>query len=92
MTVERLASNRTSLSLLQNSEDVTEEVEGFEELEAGKESCEMGVFGHDMAVELMNSQQLWLSAQDLNKMGPVKSPSWMGVGVHNALFSVASGW
>lgn len=42
MTVEHLASNRTSLSLLQNSEDVTEEeVEGFEELEAGEESCEM---------------------------------------------------
>ena len=41
MTVERLALNRTSLSLLPNPEDVTEGVERFEELEAGEESCEM---------------------------------------------------
>lgn len=43
----------------------------MKEKEDGNECCEELPFGHDMAVVDMESQQQWLSTQDLHKVGPI---------------------
>lgn len=45
---------------------------------AWRKSCEMLTSGHDMAIVCINSQQLWLSMKEPNKMKPLKSPAWAG--------------
>lgn len=40
--------------------------------------CEMLSSAHDIAVTLMNSECLWLTAQDLYKSKPVKVLGYMG--------------
>lgn len=63
---------------LQIPENIIEEKQQRMERMNDKEKfCEVLSSGHDMAMILMNSKQLWLKSQNLHKLEPVKSLSWM---------------
>lgn len=48
---------------------------GMEKSEYREECCKRLSSGHDVMDTHMSSQQLWLLAQDLSKIKPVKNPS-----------------
>lgn len=66
MIVECSALNRTYTSTLQSLRSTAEEeAERMQELEDGEECCEMMLSSeHGMTIALMNSQELWLPAQN----------------------------
>lgn len=76
--VECSALNRTYTSTLQRLKSTAEEeAEKKQELEDGEECCEMMLSsGHGMTIALMNSQELWLPAQ--NQTSQHSSIDWGG--------------
>lgn len=78
MTVEVLVINETTLAT--RLRDNHRKRKEFKRLKAG-EVWRSSVSGHSRTTALMNSQELWLPAQDLSKINPASIPAWRKEGL-----------